>query len=119
MEQCFRCNRLPVIQDQLVITLIINSLTTVASNAVSYNDTGFNSNLTHYYKIKATGAGGTLSTASLASATTKDNVPVITKLNATAVPYGVTTTIPVTATDSDGDVLSYTTANLPAFASLS
>ena len=30
----------------------------------SYSDTGLNSNLIHYYKIQATGAGGTLSAAS-------------------------------------------------------
>ena len=40
------------------------SLQYVAANAVSYTDTGLNSNLIHYYKIQATGVGGTVSTAS-------------------------------------------------------
>ena len=93
-------------------------LTTLASNAVSYSDTGLNANLIHYYKIKATGAGGTFSAISIAFATTKDNAPVITKLSSLAIPFSTSTTIAVNATDSDGDVLSYTTSNLPAFASI-
>ncbi|HYJ65676.1 MAG TPA: PA14 domain-containing protein, partial [Parafilimonas sp.] len=94
------------------------SLTTVAANTTSYSDTGLNSNLIHYYKIQATGVGGTVSTASLASATTKDNLPVISQLSSRAVPYSSGTTINITAADADGDILSYTSANLPAFASL-
>jgi hypothetical protein len=93
-------------------------LATVAANATSYSDTGLNANLIHYYKIVATGVGGTTSTASTASATTQNNAPVITKLNAIAVPFGTTTTIDVTANDADGDILSYTGGSLPPFASL-
>ncbi len=93
-------------------------LKSLAANTVSYSDTGLNSNLIHYYKIQATGVGGTLSTASIASATTKDNAPVIAQLNAAAAPYGTSSTININATDSDGDVLSYIPTSLPAFASL-
>lgn len=93
-------------------------LTTLAANAVSYSDTGLNANFIHFYKLKATGAGGTISSASIAFAITKDNAPVITQLNATAVPYGVTSTVVVKANDADGDVLSYSSQNLPAFATL-
>ena len=93
------------------------ALATVASNITSYSDTGLNANLIHYYKIVTTGVGGTTSSASTASATTQNNAPVITKLNAISVPFGSTTTINVSATDADGDVLSYT-GSLPPFASL-
>ncbi len=100
-------------------SLNFRSLILLGSKTTSYTDTGLNANLKHYYKIQATGAGGTLGAASVVFATTKDNAPVITKLPATAVPYGITTTIAVNATDADGDVLTYTTRNLPAFASIS
>ena len=100
-------------------TLSFRIVTTIAANKVSYNDTGLNANLTHYYKIKTIGASNYLSSASSASATTKDNAPVITKMNATAVPYGISTAININATDADGDVLSFTTRNLPAFANIS
>ncbi|MFS8082051.1 MAG: fibronectin type III domain-containing protein, partial [Ginsengibacter sp.] len=93
-------------------------LTTLASSNTSYLDTGLNANLTHYYKLKATGAGGTISAASVAFATTKDNLPVITQLSSIAVPFSTSTTIAVNATDADGDALTYTASNLPAFASL-
>jgi hypothetical protein len=93
-------------------------LTNVGSTTTSYVDTGLNSNLTHYYRIKAAGVGGTFSVPAVAFATTKDNAPVITKLGATAVPYGVTTSIAVSATDSDGDALTFATWNLPSFASV-
>ncbi len=93
-------------------------INTLASSAISYSDSGLNANLIHYYQIKATGTGGTASAASSAYATTKDNAPVIAKLSAIAVPYGVTTTTAVNATDSDGDAITYTSANLPSFASI-
>lgn len=94
------------------------SLSTLAANTTSYTDTGLNSNLIHYYQIKATGVGGSVSTASTASATTKDNAPVISQLNAASAPYGTSSTINISAIDSDGDILSYIPTNLPAFASL-
>ena len=94
------------------------TLTTLGSGIVSYIDTGLNANLVHYYKLKATGVGGTTSATSVTFATTKDNAPVITKLNAKAVPYGASSTIALTATDADGDVLTYSASNLPAFASI-
>src|SRR4029077_14679585 len=93
-------------------------LTNLASNATSFTDTGLNANLTHYYKTKATGAGGTSSAASVAFATTKDNAPVIAQLNSSSIPYGATSTVVLNAADSDGDVLTYSGSNLPAFASI-
>jgi hypothetical protein len=93
-------------------------LAIVGSTPASYSDTGLNSNLIHYYKIRAIGAGGALSPASVTFITTKNNIPVISKLSATAIPYGLTTSFTVNATDSDGDVLSFATRNLPSFVSI-
>ena len=93
-------------------------LTSVSSSKTSYSDTGLNANLVHYYKIKTIGNGETLSAASVTSAKTKNTVPVITKLSSLAVPYGVATTKVINATDYDGDALTYTTRNLPSFASI-
>ncbi len=93
-------------------------LTLLDASKTSYTDTGLNANLIHYYKIKTRGNGGTLSVASITSATTKNTAPVITKFSSLAVPYGVITTKIINASDSDGDALTYTTLNLPSFASI-
>lgn len=97
-------------------TLNYVKLANVGAATKSYIDSGLNANLIHYYKIKAIGAGGSSSVASKANATTKNNTPVITKLNATAVPYGITSTIPLNGTDPDGDILTYSSSGLPSFA---
>ncbi|MBV9961982.1 MAG: hypothetical protein JO072_07010, partial [Parafilimonas sp.] len=94
------------------------TLTNLAPNTTSFTDTGLNANLIHYYKIIATGAGGTSSAPSITFATTKNTVPVITQLNSSSIPYGATSTIVLNGTDSDGDVLTYSANNLPAFASI-
>ena len=93
-------------------------LTTLTANAVSYSDADLNANLTHYYKLKAIGKDETLSPKSIAFATTKDNTPVISKLNIIKVPHDFTTAIPLTATDADGDVLTFKAKKLPSFASI-
>jgi hypothetical protein len=90
-------------------------LSIIGSTPASYSDTGLNSNLIHYYKIRSIGAGSTLSNPAVAFTTTKNNAPVISKLSTTAIPYGITTSFTVSATDSDGDALSFTTRNMPAF----
>lgn len=93
-------------------------LATLAASTVSYTDTDLNSNLIHYYKLKAMGNGGTFSAKTIASATTENNPPVISKLNTIKVPHDFTTTIPLTATDADGDALIFKAKKLPAFASI-
>lgn len=94
------------------------TLANIGSGAVSYSDTGLNANIVHYYKLKANGAGGTSSAASVASATTLDNAPVINQIDSIEVPFGTTTTVVLNATDKDGDVLTYSSSNLPAFANI-
>ncbi len=93
-------------------------LATLPPTATSYTDSSLGANLTYYYSINAIGTGGTSSSALTASATTKNTAPVITKLVNPSAPYGVSTAMPITATDADGDVLAFTAQNLPAFASL-
>ncbi len=84
----------------------------------SYMDSSLFANLKYYYKVMVTGSGGSFKYSFIASTTTKDNAPIITKITTLAVPYGVSTTIPITASDVDGDSLYFQSSNLRAFASL-
>ncbi len=88
------------------------------ANSISYIDSSLFAHITYYYRIVANRVGGATSSPVTSSATTADNLPVITDLNNQGVPYGTTTTIPVIATDTDGDSLSYTILNMPSFATL-
>ncbi len=93
-------------------------LSTLPANSVSYSDTGLNSNLRHYYQLQAIGNGQTLSGKSIAFATTKNTAPVISKLGIIKVPHDFTTSIPLKASDADGDALIFKAKKLPVFASI-
>ena len=95
-----------------------NLLTTLASSATLFTDTNLNANLIHYYKLKSAGIGGAYSASVTANATTKNTAPDIKNISSTIIAFATSQTIAVNASDSDGDVLSYTTRNLPAFGSL-
>src|ERR1700748_571037 len=60
-------------------------LNTVTPTTVSYSDTGLFSNTTYYYKLQAVNTGGSSAFSTKAGATTKDILPVISKLGAQSV----------------------------------
>ncbi len=93
-------------------------LTQLSAASASFTDSSLSANLTHYYKIKAIGNGGTSSMTVTAFATTKDNAPVITKLASQSVPFATSSTLAISATDADGDAITFTAQNLPYFAHL-
>ena len=93
-------------------------LATLPANTTSFTDTGLFANAIYYYKIRSVNEGGSSFFSNEDSAKTNNNLPVITKLSDRSVRYGVTTTILLSATDNDGDAISFTPQNFPAFASL-
>jgi pimeloyl-ACP methyl ester carboxylesterase len=91
---------------------------TLPANTTSFNETGLFPNVVYYYKVRAVGTS--ISPFSNEdTAKTWNTAPVISQLPASRTArYGVTSTVLITASDSDGDVLSFTAQNLPSFASL-
>jgi predicted esterase len=93
-------------------------LGTLPANTTSYVDTGLFANSIQYYKVRAAGVGGKSNFTNEDSAKTFNGIPVITDISNRSARYGVSTVIPVSATDTDGDPLSFTAENLPGFGSL-
>ncbi|HYJ64733.1 MAG TPA: fibronectin type III domain-containing protein, partial [Parafilimonas sp.] len=91
-------------------------LASLPANSNSYIDSSLFANITYYYKINVIGVGGSKNSSLVIHATTGDNFPVITDLSNRSARYGITTIIPITATDIDGDLLSYTILQKPSFA---
>ena len=92
--------------------------TVLAPNAVSFVDTGLFANAIYYYKVRALGNVSNSGFAAEDSAKTKNSNPVITQMTNRTARFDIITSITVTAADSDGDPLTFSSPNLPAFASL-
>ncbi len=99
-------------------SLHFRSVASLPPNSASYNDSSLFAHLTYYYRISVNGVGGTYNNAAVVSAKTTDNAPVITDLASRSVRYGITTVIKLTATDVDGDSLTYSILNKPSWATL-
>lgn len=91
-------------------------VTSLPANTKTYNDSSLLAHTTYYYKVSAVGVGNTFSNTAAFSAKTKDNLPVITEVESRSVRYDITTVLQITATDPDGDSLSYTIKNKPTWA---
>jgi predicted esterase len=93
-------------------------LANIAAGATSLQDTSLFGHQTYYYKLQATGVGGTSAFTAAIGATTQDNAPVVAAIANQSVRYGTTSTIALSATDADGDALTFAPLNLPPFATL-
>jgi len=91
-------------------------LASLPGTATSYNDNGLFSNDTYYYKVNAINVGGTSGYSNESSATTANVPPVISKQSDTSLRYGTTTTLTIQATSVNAGALTFSAANLPAFA---
>jgi hypothetical protein len=89
-----------------------------SGNQKNFTDTTLFANVTYYYKVRALGEVSPSGYSSEVSATTLNTKPVIKKIQNFTMKYGTTFSLPVTATDADGDVLTFSTVNLPSFASI-
>ena len=91
----------------------------VGAGVTSYTDSALFSMQAYYYKVVAVGVGGNSAYSATVTATTPDNLPVITKLPSNEqARYGTTTTFSLSATSVNSGTLSFAGFNLPAFASL-
>lgn len=91
---------------------------TLPANSTAYNDSSLFAHTTYYYKILTVGVADTSSQSAVVFKTTTNNLPVINDIENRSVRYGITTTIPVSATEPDNDNLSYSLKNNPPFASI-
>lgn len=83
-----------------------------------YVDAGLFANVRYYYKVRAVGVGGSSAYSNEANAKTLNTIPVVQDVLDFTVRHSVEFRLPLTATDPDGDVLTFTSDNLPSFASI-
>ncbi|HYF33165.1 MAG TPA: PA14 domain-containing protein [Chitinophagaceae bacterium] len=96
-------------------------ITTVAGGAgaqKNYADQGLFANVTYFYKVRARGIGGPSAYTNEVNGKTLNTVPVVNDVLDFTIRHSVQFIMPLTATDDDGDALSFTSDNLPSFASI-
>jgi hypothetical protein len=84
----------------------------------NFTDTTLFANVTYYYKVRALGEVSPSGYSAEVSAKTLNTKPVIRKIANFTMKYGTTFSLPITATDVDGDVLSFITQNIPNFTTI-
>ena len=84
----------------------------------NFTDTTLFANVTYYYKVRAIGEVSPSGYSSEVSATTLNTKPVIKKIINFTMKYGTTFSLPISATDVDGDALTFTYERLPNFATI-
>jgi len=93
-----------------------NVLALLKAKASQYTDSGLFGHTTYYYRLVATGIGGSSAPANF-NVTTPDNPPVFAAIASPQfLNYTKTGTVNVNVTDVDGDVITLTASNLPTFA---
>ena len=81
----------------------------------NYSDTALFANITYYYKVRAIGPGLPSTYTNEVNATTQNTAPIISNVLDYAMKYGTVYNLPISATDEDGDLLSFIFDNLPSF----
>ena len=89
-----------------------------ATGTRNYSDTALFANITYYYKVRAIGPGLPSAYTNEVNATTQNTAPVISNVLDYAMKYGTVYNLPISATDEDGDPLSFIFDNLPSFISI-
>lgn len=84
----------------------------------NYSDQGLFANVRYYYKIRAIGVGGATAYTNEANAKTRNSIPVVKDVIDFTIRHSVTFVLPLGATDGDGDALTFTSDNLPHFATI-
>lgn len=86
---------------------------------ITFVDTTLFANITYYYTVRATGVTSNSAFSSEVSGKTLNTKPEIEAQRDFSMKYGTTYVLAVKAADVDGEVLTWTTFNLPTFATLS
>ncbi|MEP7079832.1 MAG: PA14 domain-containing protein [Ginsengibacter sp.] len=87
----------------------------IKDSIVTLGDTSLYANTTYYYKVRAIGISGNSAFTNYQMAATTNNKPVLDLVKSFAMFYGSTKTIPISASDVDGDNLTFTFNGLPVF----
>ena len=85
---------------------------------VTYTDSSLFANVTYYYRVRATGEVSPSAYTPEISAKTLNTKPLLKKVLNFTMKYGTTFSLPVSATDADGDVLTFSYISLPTFATV-
>lgn len=93
-------------------------LPSASGGTINYMDGSLFANITYYYKVLSTGTGSSSAFTPVISARTLNTKPVITDLSDFTMKYSTSFTLPINAKDVDGDVLTFSTNYLPAFATI-
>ncbi|SIN81788.1 fibronectin type III domain-containing protein [Chitinophaga niabensis] len=96
-------------------------LATLPANATaqgSYTDSLLFPNTTYYYKVRARNDGGIGNYSPEAFTSTLNSVPVVSPIASRSMRFGTQLSIPVTYADADGETVTLTAENLPAFGTL-
>jgi chitodextrinase len=97
---------------------VIAKIDAANGGQVNFTDSTLFANVTYYYKVRAIGQVNPSAFSAEVSGKTLNTKPVINKVINFTMKYGTSFTLPVTATDPDGDVLTFSAVNLPTFAVL-
>lgn len=87
-----------------------------SGGSITHTDLALFANITYYYKVLATGVGSNSPFTPEINARTLNTAPEMTHVLDFTMKYGTTFTLPIKATDKDGDPLTFTTQFMPAFA---
>jgi large repetitive protein len=85
---------------------------------MNFTDSTLFANVTYYYTVRALGEVSSSPFSAEVSGKTHNTKPFIKKVINFTMKYGTSYSLPVNATDPDGDVLTFSTVNLPTFAVL-
>lgn len=83
---------------------------------ITYTDSTLFANITYYYRVRATGIVSNSAFSAEVSGKTLNTKPVITRVKNFTMLYGTSFTLPVRATDEDGEALTFSYQSLPTFA---
>lgn len=98
--------------------VLIASLAANSTTQATFADSALFANAKYYYKVLARNDGGSNASTTQVSATTLNNPPVMAALSDKTMRYGTQFIYNISATEPDGETLTLTASNLPAFATL-
>ena len=95
--------------------ILLKTLGNNSTSQVNYIDSSLYANVTYYYKVRAVGVGGYSVYTNQVSKTTLNTAPVVSAIGNITMRYSTSKVINIAAADSDGDPITFTITNLPAF----
>jgi len=97
---------------------LLNTVPAGSTSPRTYSDEGLFANVTYYYKVRAKGIGGSSAFSNSANARTLNTKTVLLEVSDFTMHFDTRDTLEISAIDVDGDALTFTTNNLPPFATL-